>query len=203
MSEKTIKTCFEKCGFGNPNVVADKTVHHEFEEHLQELSSHITVEEFLEFDDCVDKCGPEVSMSSVDWREELRAKCIQLVTNQSVDPGSNCFEFEDSEEDAMEIDSKSAVNSGETLAMLDKLQVFFEENDAENEVLRSVTSLTKKVEKMRIESKKQIFLSNFFCSYECKPKQKYLKRKISHLKVFVFIFLSPKYKFSIFVFNQN
>ena len=31
--------------------------------------------------------------------------------------------------------------------MLDKLQVFFQENDAENEVLRSVTSLTKKVGK--------------------------------------------------------
>ena len=36
----------------------------------------------------------------------------------------------------MEINSKSAVNSGEALAMLDKLQVFFEENGAENEVLR-------------------------------------------------------------------
>ena len=48
----------------------------------------------------------------------------------------------------MEIDSKSAVNSGEALTMLDKLQVFFEENDAEDEVLRSVTSLTKKVEQI-------------------------------------------------------
>ena len=74
----------------------------------------------------------------------------------------------------MEIDSKSAVNSGDALAMLDKLQVFFEENDAENKVLRSVSSLTKKVEKMRIESKKQKniadFSRNFFCSYESKPK---------------------------------
>ena len=33
-----------------------------------------------------------------------------------------------------------------------------------------------------------IFLSNLFCPYECKPKQKYWKRKISHLKVFAFIF---------------
>ena len=57
---------------------------------------------------------------------------------------------------------QSAVNSGEALAMLDKLQVFFEENDAENEVLRSVTSLTKKVEKMRIESKKQKNITDFF-----------------------------------------
>ena len=55
----------------------------------------------------------------------------------------------------MEITSKSAVNSAEALAMLDKLEFFFEESDAENEVLQSVTSLTKKVEKMRIEPKKQ------------------------------------------------
>ena len=39
--------------------------------------------------------------------------------------------------------------------MLDKLQVFFEMNDAENDVLRSVASLVNKVEKMRINSKKQ------------------------------------------------
>ena len=103
----------------------------------------------------------------------LGAKCIQSVTNQNVEPDDNCSESKDNEEDAMEIDSKSAVN-GDALAMLDKLQVFFEENDAENKVLWSVTSLTKKVEKMRIESKKQKniadFSRNVFCSYECKPK---------------------------------
>ena len=162
MSEKTIKNCFEKSSFGNPNVVADETVDHEFEKLLQELSSDVTVEEFLEFDDCVDTCEPEVNTSSVDLREELRAKCIQSVTNQNVEPEDNCYESEDNEEDVMEIDSKSAVNSGEALAMLDKLQVFFEENYAENDVLRSVTSLTKKVEKMRIESKKQRNITDFF-----------------------------------------
>ena len=47
----------------------------------------------------------------------------------------------------MEIDPTSAVNSSEVLAMLDKFQVFFEENNVENEVLRSVTLLTEKVEK--------------------------------------------------------
>ena len=79
----------------------------------------------------------------------------------------------------LEINSKSAVNSGEVLAMLGKLQVFFEKNDAENEVLRSVTSLAKKVEKMKIESKKQKNINDFF---------KYWERKINHLRVFVFIF---------------
>ena len=42
----------------------------------------------------------------------------------------------------MEIDSKSPVNSDEALNDA--------ENDAENEVLQSITSLAKMVEKMRI-----------------------------------------------------
>ena len=42
--EDTIENCFEKCGFGNLNV-AHETVDHD-----------VTVEEFLEFEDCVDTC---------------------------------------------------------------------------------------------------------------------------------------------------
>ena len=93
MIEKAIKNCFEKCGFSNPNVAADETIDHEFEELLQELSSDVTVEEFLEFHDCVNTCEPEVNIPSVDCREELRAiKCIQLFTNQNVKPDDNCSE---------------------------------------------------------------------------------------------------------------
>ena len=66
VGKKTIKNCFEKCSFGNPNVVVDDTVDHEFEELLRELSSDVTVKEFLEFDDCVDTCEPEVNTSFVD-----------------------------------------------------------------------------------------------------------------------------------------
>ena len=54
---------------------------------------------------------------------------------------------------------KPAVNSREALAMLDKL--FFEENDAENEVLRSVV-LLKKVQKKQIKSKKRKTIGDFF-----------------------------------------
>ena len=91
----------------------------------------------------------------------------------------------------MEIYSKLVANSGKALAMLDNLQVFFEENDAYDEFLWSVTSLMKRVKKWEynLKNKKMslIFSSNLFCSYEYKPK-KYWKRKINHLKVFVFIF---------------
>ena len=71
MDGKTIENCFEKCGFSNPNVVADGTVDHESEELLQELNSHVSVKEFLEFDDSVDTCELEVKTSSVDLREKL------------------------------------------------------------------------------------------------------------------------------------
>ena len=98
--------------------MADETVDHEFEELLQEFNSDVTVEEFLEFDGCVDTCEPEVNTSFVYWRKELRAKCNESVTNQNVEPDNNCSESKDNEKDTMEIDSKSAVNSHEALAML-------------------------------------------------------------------------------------
>ena len=81
VSEKTIKKCFEKFAFRDPTVVADKMVDHEFEELLQELSSDLTVEEFLDFNYCVDTCESELNTSSVDWREKLRGKCIQSIIN--------------------------------------------------------------------------------------------------------------------------
>ena len=46
--------------------------------------------------------------------------------------------------------------------MLNKLQLFFENNGSEIEVLNSVTSLTKTVEKIHIESKKQKKITDFF-----------------------------------------
>ena len=95
-----------------------------------------------------------VNTLSVDWRQELRA-CIQLVINPNIESDDDGFDLEEDVDDAMETNSKPAVNSGGALAMLDKLQLFFEENDAENEALPCVVFLTKKVERMRIKSKKQ------------------------------------------------
>ena len=66
VSENTIKNCFEKCGFGKRDVVIDEAVDHEFDELLQELCSNATVEEFLEFDDCVDTREPMVNTFSID-----------------------------------------------------------------------------------------------------------------------------------------
>ena len=101
-----LKIVLKSVVFCSPNVVADKTVDHEFEDLSQELNSDVTVEEFLVFDDCVDTFEPEVNTASVDWREELRAKCIQSVNNQNVEVDDNYSESEDNEEDSMEIDSK-------------------------------------------------------------------------------------------------
>ena len=121
------------------------SVDHEFDELLEEFCSNATAEEILEFDDCVDTCEPVVNTLSVDWRHELKAKCIQSVINPNVESEYDGSDLEECVDDAIDIKSKPAVNSGEPLAMLDKLQLFFEENDTENEVILSVVSLTKKV----------------------------------------------------------
>ena len=76
------------------------------------------------------------------------------VINPNVKSDDDGSDFKQNVDDAMEINSKPAVNSGQALAMLNKLQFFFKENDAENEVSLSVVSLTK-VGKMRIKLKKQ------------------------------------------------
>ena len=81
---------------------------------------------------------------SIDWRQELRSECIQSFINPNVESDNDGSDLEEDIDEAMEINSKLAVNSGEALAMLHNLQLLFEENDAENEVLRSVVSLTKK-----------------------------------------------------------
>ena len=91
----------------------------------------------MEFDDCVDTYEPVVNTLSIDWRQELRAECIQPVINPNVESDDDGSDLEEDVDDAMEINSKSAVNSGEALTMLDILHLFFEENDAENEFLRS------------------------------------------------------------------
>ena len=86
-----------------------------------------------------------VNTWSVGWRQELRSECIQSFINPNVESDNDGSDLDIDE--AMEINSKLVVNLGEALAMLDNLQLLFEENDAENEVLRSVVSLTKKSRK--------------------------------------------------------
>ena len=64
----------------------------------------------------------------------------------------------------------------------------------------------KKGGKMRIESKKQkisLIISCNLCSYECEPKQKYWKRKINHLKVFIFIFFLQSISFLSFFLSKT
>ena len=94
------------------------SVDHECDELLQELYSDATVKEVLEFDDCADICEPVVNALSVDWRQELKATCIHSVINPNGE--SDIFDLEEHVDDAMEINSKPAVNSGQPLTMLDK-----------------------------------------------------------------------------------
>lgn len=79
------------------------SVDHECDELLQELYSDATVKEVLEFDDCADICEPVVNALSVDWRQELRDKCIQSVINLYFKSDNDGSDLEDDVDDAMEI----------------------------------------------------------------------------------------------------
>ena len=92
---------------------------------------------------------------SVDCRQKLRAECIQPVINPNIESDDDGSNFEEDVDDAVEINSKPAVNSGKALAMLDNLQLFFEENHAGNKVLRSIVSLTKKSRKSESNQRKK------------------------------------------------
>ena len=120
LSKNTVKDCFEKFdkpGFGKTDVVADETVDNEFDGLLQELCSDATVKEFLKFDDSFDTCEPLVNTLPGDWGQELTAECIQSVINPKVKSDDDGSDLEEDVNDAMEINSKPAVNSGEALAI--------------------------------------------------------------------------------------
>ena len=109
----------------------------------------------------VDICDPAVNTLSADWRDNLRAKCVQAAIDPSIE-SENSESEEDDDDVLLDSEPTAAVTSEEALQMLDKMQLFFENNGSEIEVLNSVTSLTKTVEKIHIESKKQKKITDFF-----------------------------------------
>ena len=87
------------CHFQNTTWKFDKTVDHEFEELLQELSSDVTVKEFLEFDDIhvslrlthhllIGEKNYELNVSSQSkcwtWRQLLRIRRLWRTCNENL-----------------------------------------------------------------------------------------------------------------------
>ena len=95
VTSNTIKHCFEKCGLGTPEILAEENIDEEFDELLKELCPETFVEEFVDFDACVDICDSAVNTLSVDWRENLRAKCVQA----AIDPSIESVNSESEEDD--------------------------------------------------------------------------------------------------------
>ena len=107
----------------------------------------------------MDTCEPVVRTDSVDWREQMRFESIQTVINPERRDESESEE--DPEEDAVEVDS-TLINSSQALMMLDQLHDFFEVYEDEDDC-SNVRYLTRKVEQMRLTSKKTNDNSTLFC----------------------------------------
>ena len=127
------------------------------------ISVSFSVEEFISFDACVDTCEPSINLQNVDWRQDLRARCVQSILNTSDEPGEDASDTEDDddEDEWMDIPSEE-ITAIEALEMLDKLQAFFECNEEEDNSARSIAMLTSEVERMRIKAKKQKIITDFF-----------------------------------------
>ena len=102
--------------------MAEETLDTEFSDLLKELCPDVRESEFVEFDDNVDTCEPEVNTQSVDWREELRFDCIQSLIEPSVQPDTEINsdpEEEEDSQDPMDINDDPVITSTEALRLLD------------------------------------------------------------------------------------
>ena len=64
---------------------------------------NISKRSHIYFDDCVDTFEAMVNKLSVDWRQELRAECIQSVFDPNVESYDDASDLEEDVDDAMVI----------------------------------------------------------------------------------------------------
>lgn len=157
----TIKHCFEKCGFGEPNTVrctqSDETDDAEFDELLKELGGDTSVDEFVDFDTDAPTCQPDYDTESVSWRDDLRFHCIQSVINKGIPE-----EDSNSESDEEFVTEPDNVTSIQALDMLEKIRCFFESREINADIRKSIATLTEATEKMQIISKRQMCIEDYF-----------------------------------------
>ena len=149
----TIKHCFEKCGFMEPDTQPEED-DIEFEELLKELSSDTSTDEFISFDDDVDTCEPAVDTSAVDWRQTLRSECISIVQSESEAPQETIEDDSDIEEEPVDTQARVAVTFSSALEMLDEIQYVLVEQGESDLVSNSLANITQRIEQLRIAQKK-------------------------------------------------
>ena len=130
---------------------------------LGELCLDTSIDDFVSFDDCIDTCQPCVYVESVAWCEELRVESIQAaIHGDARDEDIHSDDDDDDDEDVlMDVESEE-ITATNALEMLEKLQSFFESREVEGEIRKSLSTLTESVERMKIASRRQKRIEDFF-----------------------------------------
>ena len=86
VNESTIRNCFKKCDFSQVESVTEEAQNDaEFQDLFYLLTTEVTADKYLSFDDDVETQEEEIYTTQADWRETTRERCIQEVTNDVVE----------------------------------------------------------------------------------------------------------------------
>ena len=120
VTPSTVKRSFEKCAFreGDDKLMEDVDVDEEFSVLVQELSSNVSPDEYVDFDAELAIAEPGIKIDTLGWRQKAHAECIDSVINSAF-----CqMVISDESEDEVEVDkNERGPNLKETLEMLGKI----------------------------------------------------------------------------------
>ena len=166
VSVETIKNCFAKCGITDQisedeDVLVDEEFNSLFDE-LADPESDMTAEEYVDFD--VETCSSLSAINSdmVDWRvstvkacvtEYLRKECGDV--NEVNEVASDSDDDDDNEANSKVVE----IGTGEALEMLDRLVNL---KDLTKEERNSLVAMKDKLERIRVQNKKQSHINDFF-----------------------------------------
>ena len=178
ISEDTIKKCFQKVGLFSDEVITtddDDPFEGEDMQSLEELCSmldipeHTSAREFLDAEDELSTCEDLIDKDTPTWREDIRAKIIEEMTNENSEPPAKepkdiCEIVDDNNEDEFDYSLHEPVikSSSETLKVAEHLAQFAEFRGLED-LSNAILNVNDILRDYRLrEPRKQTCIDSFF-----------------------------------------
>ena len=125
ITKDTTKHCFEKCGFSEVSLLAEKP-DEEFEDLLKSLTIDVMPGEHAPFDVDVDASEMPINAQKKGWEDNLCKQCIEKVNTDpdEIDISSDDSDLEDNDHIEAIEEENPQISFAATFQMLDKFQDF-------------------------------------------------------------------------------